>query len=767
MQALNLRSLWQAFFVGMLALVCLLGADIVAEHAQIDTEERKQLTTQATVVDQNLTRSLLSVKAAIDTLDHDLPWMLGQHDGSLLVNNRLQSLVNVLIGARTLLIMNADGAVIASNQSALIGQNFQEGERFRAIRQESDPARLVISSPFRTPLGVYAIGVGKKMVDDKGRFAGAILAIIDPEFFDILMNSVRYSDDMRASVIHGDGKVIFSTNASLDTVKTDLHGQPAAFFNRHLDSGRTISVFSGIATTTQDERLAVVRTVGAASVSMDKPLVIIISRAHQILYASWRHRALVKSGSLGVLIFLGAVAILFHGRRQREFVRMVAAREAGRLHAQRSASSERFIRTITDAMPGLVAYFDLDLRCQFANKAYQAWYQQPAQSILGQSLQSLLGATLFAANERLVSAALAGQHQQFERFLTRPDGSVGHVLANYIPDIDADGRILGFIIVVADIKAIKMAESELKLAAKVFACISEAIMVTDSKDVILSVNPAFTGITGYSAQEAVGQTPGLLRSPRQSAQFYAAKQGQIRDTGLWQGEIWSRKKSGELFLERQTTTRIAGAHADEDRYVAVFQDITATWEKNEHIRQLAFHDGLTNLPNRRLLMERIERHIVAAGRRARGLAVLFLDLDRFKVINDDFGHAAGDELLVTVARRLQGLLREADTVARLGGDEFVVLLDNPVNRIEIERVVQLIIAVVNEPMVSQDKTARVGTSVGIAVYPDDGAKATTLLKNADLAMYEAKNAGRNTFRFFMPVEESLLAVPTGDAGHRP
>lgn len=160
--ALNPRSVWQAFVLGVLGLVCLIGVDMFHEHALIDADERKQLTTQATVVDDNLTHSLMSVNAAIDALSHDLPSMLAERVGSLLVDSRLHALVDVLIGIRTLVILNADGVVVASNQNVLIGQNYREGERFQTICQENDPAKLVVSPPFTTPLGIYAISVGKK-----------------------------------------------------------------------------------------------------------------------------------------------------------------------------------------------------------------------------------------------------------------------------------------------------------------------------------------------------------------------------------------------------------------------------------------------------------------------------------------------------------------------------------------------------------------------------------------------------------------------------
>ena len=419
-----------------------------------------------------------------------------------------------------------------------------------------------------------------------------------------------------------------------------------------------------------------------------------------------------------------------------------------RKQAESIAKSERFIRTITDAVPSLIAYWDRDLRCHFANKPYLDWYGKQAQTVMDATLRELMGSSLFAVNESHIRAALAGEEQQFERFMTRPDGSVGHVLANYIPDMDAHGDIVGFIIIVTDIKAIKLAEAELKLAANVYHNTVDAVMVTDFQGIILSVNPAFSNITGYTAEEAIGQTPRLLKSNRHEQHFHTAVWRQISDTGQWQGEIWDRRKNGEVFLAWRTITRIPGLVGQEGRYVSVFHDITETWSKNENIKHLAFHDALTGLPNRTLLMDRLEHHIALAKRSPRCLAVLFLDLDRFKFVNDNFGHEVGDELLIAVAQKIQALVRESDTVARLGGDEFVIMLNNPASREEVVQISNRIIATINEPMVFRGKTAQVGTSIGIAMYPADADSAAQLIKSADSAMYEAKKAGKNTFRFF-------------------
>ena len=425
-----------------------------------------------------------------------------------------------------------------------------------------------------------------------------------------------------------------------------------------------------------------------------------------------------------------------------------------RKQAESIAQSERFIRTITDTLPSLVAYWDNDARCRFANKAYLEWFGKAPEQVIGGTMMELMGDALFSLNEPYIRGVLSGETQQFERTLTKADGSMGYTLAHYIPDIDGHGEVAGFYALVTDVTPIKRSQAELQLAAVVYQNTAEAIMVTDTKGIIQSVNPAFVQITGYTVQEAVGQTPRLLRSHHHDQEFHASVWRQINEQGFWQGEIWNRHKNGGVFLEWQTITRITGIEGAPIRYLSVFHDITETWQKNEHHRYLAFHDALTNLPNRALLMERLERRIAMTGREPRGIAVIFLDLDRFKVVNDTMGHAVGDDLLIALGNKVQQLVRQADTVARLGGDEFVIKLDNPANRSEVVHIAERVIATINEPMDIQGQRVQVGTSIGIAMYPDDGKTAAELIKNADAAMYEAKRAGRNGYRFFSQEAEN-------------
>ncbi|MEO5794954.1 MAG: sensor domain-containing diguanylate cyclase [Rhodoferax sp.] len=427
---------------------------------------------------------------------------------------------------------------------------------------------------------------------------------------------------------------------------------------------------------------------------------------------------------------------------------LLGARQHAEGVARELAKSARFVQTITDAMPSLVAYWDKDLRCHFANKPYLEWFNIQSEDVIGSSMLELLGEPMWALNADHVRAALAGQRQQFERALAKADGSTGYTLVHYIPDLNALDDVLGFFVLINDVTYLKTTESELKLAASVFNNTVNGIMVTDAAGLILSVNPAFSAITGYTAEEVLGCPSQLLRSHHHDTAFYAAIAQSLADHGHWAGELWNRHKSGEAFLEWQSVTTIPGSVGTADRYVSVFNDITERWHKDERIRHLALHDPLTDLPNRQLLMERLGQSIAKTEREPRQLALMFLDLDQFKQVNDTLGHERGDELLVQVAQRLLTLVRQNDTVARLGGDEFVILLDNPLGQDYVAQIAARIVAAVHAPLTLGDQQVQVGASIGIAMHPSAGSTPADLLKNADAAMYAAKRAGKNTYRFF-------------------
>ena len=330
----------------------------------------------------------------------------------------------------------------------------------------------------------------------------------------------------------------------------------------------------------------------------------------------------------------------------------------------------------------------------------------------------------------------------------RKDGGLVWIMLSVSVLGDERGCALELIAQAQDITERKRDEAELNLAASVFRNTMDGVMVTDADSRILSVNPAFTRITGYSATEALGQKPSLLSSDHHGAVFYTDLWQQLGRDGRWEGEVWNRRKNGEEFLEWLTIGMVPGADGKPERYVGVFNDITELRQKDEHIRHQAFHDALTGLPNRALLLERLRQRTSFAHRGEDRFGVMFIDLDRFKAVNDSLGHDIGDGLLREVAGRLLQCVRSTDTVARMGGDEFVVLLDSGGTLDDFAALAKTIIAKLSEPACVAGHTLQVGASVGIACCPDDGRDAVALMKHADAAMYAAKSDNGGGYRFF-------------------
>ncbi|MBB3182851.1 diguanylate cyclase (GGDEF)-like protein/PAS domain S-box-containing protein [Halomonas fontilapidosi] len=299
-------------------------------------------------------------------------------------------------------------------------------------------------------------------------------------------------------------------------------------------------------------------------------------------------------------------------------------------------------------------------------------------------------------------------------------------------------------------QALAQSRRNLQLAERVIDSSLEGIIITDAQTRIEFVNPAFIHMTGYSLEEAVGRTPAMLSSGRHGAEFYRDMWRALQEHGYWRGEIWNRRKGGQLYLELLTITAIRNEQGEITNFAALFTDITHIRENEEQVRRLAYYDPLTRLPNRRLLEDRLELAIRHAHRHRQRLAVIFLDLDHFKQVNDALGHAVGDELLLKVSQRLRAHLREDDTLARQGGDEFIVLVNEVEEVEEVMRVAHRLVDSVSAPFEVGGQVFRVGCSLGISLYPDDGAEVETLVRNADAAMYRAKQEGRNTFRLFRP-----------------
>ena len=302
----------------------------------------------------------------------------------------------------------------------------------------------------------------------------------------------------------------------------------------------------------------------------------------------------------------------------------------------------------------------------------------------------------------------------------------------------------------------RLAEDKLKLSARVFSDTHEGIMITDTSSMIIDVNPAFCHITGYSREEIIGQNPKILSSGKQSPQFYAEMWHIINDHGYWQGEIWNRTKNGVLYAESLNISALTNDNGDVINYVGMFTDVTQSKKQQEELTLMAHYDRLTGLPNRSLFVDRFHQAIAHSKRAKTQLAVCFLDLDKFKPINDNYGHEVGDQILIEVAKRINLCIREEDTVSRQGGDEFALLLNDIKSNIQCEQTLQRLHQSLAVPYLINNVKHSISASSGFTLYPSDMGDIDTLLRHADQAMYQSKQLGRNQFHLFNATQDQEI-----------
>ncbi len=423
--------------------------------------------------------------------------------------------------------------------------------------------------------------------------------------------------------------------------------------------------------------------------------------------------------------------------------------------------SEEQFRRLSQISPVGIFHADAHGACTYVN---ERWCE-----ITGLTLEASLGPGWMQAlhrEDRERTLALwretmsVRQYVHMEWRMQKPDGSAYWALGGATTELDSQGNVLGYIGIVNDITERKQIEEELRIAAIAFES-QEGMVVTDTDGIILRVNQAFTALTGYGAEEAIGQTPKLLRSGRHDAAFYQKLWDTLKSQRYWQGEIWNRRKNGKIYAEWLTISAVTSPDGQTTHYVGTFSEITQNSEAEAEIHRLAYYDALTQLPNRRLLQDRLGQALLVARRSSRCGAILFLDLDNFKILNDTRGHEIGDMLLLEVARRLHACLRGSDTVARLGGDEFVVLLED-LSKSVTEASAQSrllgdkLLEAIAQPYRLKGIEYHCTGSIGISLFCDTEITVDELLKRADLAMYEAKSVGRNALCFFDPEMQRVL-----------
>ncbi|MCV2361016.1 diguanylate cyclase [Paucibacter sp. TC2R-5] len=342
------------------------------------------------------------------------------------------------------------------------------------------------------------------------------------------------------------------------------------------------------------------------------------------------------------------------------------------------------------------------------------------------------------------AVAAISQGDLTQRSATRTPDEFGELSANFdamAVDLVSELR--------REVAVRKQAEAQLQLAASVFSHALEGIMITDPDGSIIDVNETFCLITGYSRAEVLGQNPRLLGSGRHDRAFFAEFWNTLLSQGMWTGELWNRRKNGELYAQMQTISAVHDEQGQVKQYVTLFSDVTAIKEYESQLENIAYHDALTGLPNRLLLNDRLQHAMLQSRRRKDMLALVYLDLDGFKAVNDRYGHAVGDTLLIGIAKNIKQVLREGDTLARLGGDEFIVLLVDLASRDDCQALLARLLTAAALPIdcPGAGKKLQISASLGVAYYPQaTELDAAQLLQQADEAMYEAKHGGKNRFR---------------------
>jgi diguanylate cyclase (GGDEF)-like protein/PAS domain S-box-containing protein len=742
---------WLFLLAMLLAFGAYIGHTEYHDYLELESQQTARLQTQATVIEKNLVPQLLSTSRAIDGVLESIPaWRL-EHEGFQKANQRLKLISDTLAGIRTLMVIDAQGQVLSSNREELVGQNFFQREYFQHALTKPRRETLYITPPFQTVLHSWVMSVYRIIPGPRGEFAGIVMASVDPSYFNILLDSVRDAPDMWAFVAHGDGKVFMMVPERADLTGKDL-AQPGTFFSRHIQSGEASSLFSGQTFVTGEaNRLIALRTIRPDHLNMEKPLVVGVSRDALAMRAGWARELQEQVSIYVVLVLATTVSLFVYQKRRRVFVRQSHTRERA------LRASDARLHSFFDATPDALLISDIAGVITMANQQVERLLGYTVEELIGKSIEELVPGRFRTSHPALrsefsgnPSARRMGNGMAVKALCQ--DGSECDVEVS-LSRIETDEGLY-FASALRDITERNRSEEQLRIAAVAFES-HQGVMVTDANSVILRVNQAFSEITGYRSEDVVGRKPNLLKSNRHDADFYRSMWEAIIRTGVWQGEIWDQRKNGDIYPKWLSISSVRDGQGAVTHYVGTHQDITDRKLAEDKINELAFFDQLTGLPNRTLLLDRLKQAATASSRNGNFGALLFIDLDDFKTLNDTLGHDTGDLLLKKVAQRLATCVRDGDTVARLSGDEFMVILEGLSSSeveaaTDAEAIAEKILGKLALPYQLGEVVHHSTASIGVTLFGNLSATMDDLMKQADLAMYRSKEAGRNALRFFDP-----------------
>jgi diguanylate cyclase (GGDEF)-like protein/PAS domain S-box-containing protein len=610
------RAEWLLFALVVFSLVAARGYALFRTHTDIEQQESGRLQVQARVISANLLQQIAGVDKALAGVRDDYFSGVGVPGMQAMTGRRLKALTAALPGVRAMLVLDAQGQVVAANHDEWIGRSFPEREYFATPRAQPQRELLYVSRPFKSESGVWITNLSRVLVDASGRFAGIVTAALDPDYFNVVLNSVLYAPDMRTTLVHDDGTVFLNAPPNPKPLGTHVN-VPGSFFARHRDSGRIDTLLTGTVMATGEERMVATRTLVQPSLAMDHPMVLHVSRQIDAIYAAWVNQATWLATILAAVAVLCGAALAFIQRRRKEYEILAAS-----VQREREEGARR-ISTITDNLPILISYIDSNERVQFLNGTFSQWLGLDLAASIGRPLADVINPPHYAKQADALRRALAGERMEFE--VRSVALGVERDLRNiYVPDLDRDGKVAGIYTLSTDVTALKHVERQLSALART--------------------------------------------------------------------------------------------------------------------------DSLTGLANRHQFDEKLLEALARAARTGKAMALMFLDIDLFKTINDSLGHAAGDEVLKEFARRLKLAVRTTDSIARLAGDEFVIILEGLNDRAEPQAIARKILSQISRPFDIGGREQQVSTSLGIAFHKDGAITPSELLAQADHALYEAKAAGRNTYR---------------------
>lgn len=706
-------------------------------HSWQQYQERTEANTRnlAWLLEEEIGGDIEKIDAILANTSEEIAWRMdaGNIDAQAL-NQFLLHQQSALPEVVTLRTADAHGRVIYGND--ITPGTPEVGERnFFTRQRDAADAGLVIDQPTPARLSKgWNIPMSRRINHRDGSFAGVVYVNLP---IDHLLQTFATLELGRHGMadLRDDQLAIMVRYPEPDGMGSTIgKSTRSPELQRQIDAAPLAGTYQITAPLDHIERTQSYRKIG------DYPLYITVGMASEDYLEGWWDN--LEQLSLWELAFLIATlggAVAFH----RALVRQQLAYD--HLHH----SEERFRYTLENAPIGM-AIVSLEHRLLQVNQALCQILGYGKAELKVLSIDDICHPEDLVAAHASAQRLLAGEAESDQRelrYLCKDGHEVWVQLTGSVVR-DAKGAPLYFILQLENISERRQAAEQLALSAKVFEESGECIVITDKNERIVSVNRAFTEVTGYTPEEVLGKTPRVMSSGEQDAEFYRKMWQTLHAFGYWSGEIRDRRKNGEIFPKWVSISAVRNAQLEVTHYIGIFSDITERKKAEAQIEFLAYHDALTQLPNRLLARDHLEMAMAFAERSATKVAVLFLDLDNFKTINDSFGHATGDALLVQVAQRLRGCIRETDTISRQGGDEFLILLTNVDDAEDVTCVTEKILEQLEPTFEIEDKEISTSLSIGVALYPDDSREIDTLLQLADTAMYHAKGAGRNAYRFY-------------------